>query len=162
MCVRPQLELLPELIAKRVVQQQQQQQSRSGPLSLNNDSLPSNTINLLETRRNFLHPEYAVSPLRGGSLSIPSSASPFLPSTAPLLASTSSMLPTYCGPASSGPSSFTITSAHNQPVTLTHSKSVPPTFLNTHHHNWPNPVPVLPPVSSRTPHLIPEPILPNS
>lgn len=40
---------------------------------------------------------------------------------------------------------------------LSHSRSVPPSSP----YHWPT-SPILPPVSSRTPHLVPEPLHPNS
>ncbi|XP_066905136.1 small conductance calcium-activated potassium channel protein isoform X3 [Halyomorpha halys] len=48
--------------------------------------------------------------------------------------------------------------AASGPVALPHSRSVPPP---TSPYHWPA-SPVLPPVSSRTPHLVPEPLHPNS
>ncbi|KAG8307560.1 Small conductance calcium-activated potassium channel protein 2 [Homalodisca vitripennis] len=44
------------------------------------------------------------------------------------------------------------------PALLSHSRSVPTTSAPYH---WPA-SPILPPISSRTPHLVPEPLHPNS
>lgn len=126
--LQEQLELLPELIAKRIVQQQQTQ--RAG--SISNSS--NNAANMLESRRNFLHPEYTISPQKT-PISLPSTTSSFLPCSN--------------------------TTTHNQIVHMPHSQSVPPSLLSNTQYHWPT-SPILPPISSRTPHLVPEPLQPNS
>ncbi|XP_065225294.1 small conductance calcium-activated potassium channel protein 2 isoform X2 [Planococcus citri] len=133
--LQEQLELLPELIAKRILQQQQQQRAAG---FISNSS--SNAATILESRRNFLHPEYAISPQKA-AISMPSSTT------------TSSFSP------------CSNTSTHNQIVHMPHSQSVPPSLpsslsSNSQYH-WPT-SPILPPISSRTPHLVPEPLQPNS
>lgn len=132
-----QLELLPELIAKRIVQHQQQQQQQQNRASISNEV--NNVTNLLESRRNFLHPEYSVSsskpPLSTSPSSSFASANNPISSPAPLM--------------------------HNQTVHMQHSQSVPPSFLHSSQYHWPT-SPILPPISSRTPHLVPEPLQPNS
>lgn len=132
-----QLELLPDLIANRIVQhQQQQQQHRS--TSISNEV--NNVTNLLESRRNFLHPEYSVS----------SSRPPLSPSPSSSFAS------------ANNPVGAVAPLMHNQTVHMQHSQSVPPSFLsNNSQYHWPT-SPILPPISSRTPHLVPEPLQPNS
>ncbi|KAL1117828.1 hypothetical protein AAG570_004143 [Ranatra chinensis] len=44
---------------------------------------------------------------------------------------------------------------------LAHSRSVPPPPPSSSPYHWPA-SPILPPISSRTPHLVPEPLQPNS
>ncbi|XKL69007.1 hypothetical protein PGB90_006776 [Kerria lacca] len=46
-------------------------------------------------------------------------------------------------------------------INMPHSQSVPPNFMPSAQYHWPT-SPILPPVSSRTPHLVPEPLQPNS
>lgn len=131
-----QLELLPELIAKRIVQHQQQQQQHNRT-SISNEV--NNVTNLLESRRNFLHPEYSVSSSKPPLSTSPSSS--FASANNPVSAPAPLM--------------------HNQTVHMQHSQSVPPSFLSSSQYHWPT-SPILPPISSRTPHLVPEPLQPNS
>lgn len=67
-------------------------------------------------------------------------------------------------PAIQNSSSISNTNNNNNSVQcmspmLTHSRSVPPTSASTP-YNWPA-SPILPPISSRTPHLVPEPLQPQ-
>ncbi|KAI5724378.1 hypothetical protein M8J77_001955 [Diaphorina citri] len=54
----------------------------------------------------------------------------------------------------------------SNPTVLSHSRSVPPTLAtsaspSSSSYHWPA-SPILPPISSRTPHLVPEPLQPSS
>lgn len=102
-----QVELLPELINRVLMQHQQPTTTTTTNVK---DTTTSSSTDRSNDRRNFLHPESAA----------------VLPNTAvsPL---------------------------------LSHSHSVPTTSA----YHWPA-SPILPPVSSRTPHLVPEPLHPNS
>ncbi|KAK7573383.1 hypothetical protein V9T40_010574 [Parthenolecanium corni] len=139
--LQEQLELLPELIATRLVQhqQQQQQQQQQNRTSISNDV--NNVTNLLESRRNFLHPEYSVSSSKPPLSTSPSSS--------------------FASGANNAISAAAPPLMHNQTVHMQHSQSVPPSFLSSSQYHWPT-SPILPPISSRTPHLVPEPLHPNS
>jgi len=60
------------------------------------------------------------------------------------------------------PGSGMIMTMGNGSTVMSHSRSVPPTGAGgASHYHWPT-SPILPPISSRTPHLVPEPIQPSS
>ncbi|XP_050521116.1 small conductance calcium-activated potassium channel protein isoform X1 [Daktulosphaira vitifoliae] len=103
----------------------------------------SGNASATESRRHFLHPESAaVTGQLQASLSSPAGSG----SGNPL------MFPSSTGGMAIG----------NGSSVMSHSRSVPPTGVGgASHYHWPT-SPILPPVSSRTPHLVPEPIQPSS
>lgn len=132
---RVQLELLPEILTRCIAQQHQQ-----------NSTVATTT----ESRRNFLHPESAAVAVAGAGQLQPSVSSP-----------AGSMVGIVGG---GNPLGFASPGGAmgNGSTVMSHSRSVPPTGAGgASHYHWPT-SPILPPISSRTPHLVPEPIQPSS
>ncbi|XP_022168843.1 small conductance calcium-activated potassium channel protein 2 isoform X3 [Myzus persicae] len=141
--LQEQLELLPEILTRCIAQNQQNQQNTS--------NLSSTT----ESRRNFLHPESAAAVATGGLMQ-PSVSSPAGSMTG--VGGNPLMFPSSSGAASGG----MMLAMGNGSTVMSHSRSVPPTGAGgASHYHWPT-SPILPPISSRTPHLVPEPIQPSS
>lgn len=141
-CHSVQLELLPEILTRCIAQQNQQ----------NNSNVSSTT----ESRRNFLHPESAAVVATGGLMQ-PSVSSP-AGSTAGVGTGNPLMFPSSSG----GPGGGMMMTMGNGSTVMSHSRSVPPTGAGgASHYQWPT-SPILPPISSRTPHLVPETIQPSS
>ncbi|XP_050059941.1 small conductance calcium-activated potassium channel protein isoform X3 [Aphis gossypii] len=148
--LQEQLELLPEILTRCIAQNQQNQQSNQQ----NNAGNPSSTT---ESRRNFLHPESAAAVATGGLMQ-PSVSSPAGSMTGGVGGGNPLMFPSSSG-ASGGDMMLAMS---NGSTVMSHSRSVPPTGAGgASHYHWPT-SPILPPISSRTPHLVPEPIQPSS
>jgi len=145
-----QLELLPEILTRCIVQNQQNQPSNQP----NNAGNPSSTT---ESRRNFLHPESAAAVATGGLMQ-PSVSSPAGSMTGGVGGGNPLMFPSSSGASGGG----MMLAMSNGSTVMSHSRSVPPTGAGgASHYHWPT-SPILPPISSRTPHLVPEPIQPSS
>lgn len=137
-----QLELLPEILTRCIAQNQNQQNS--------------NVSSTTESRRNFLHPESAAAAATGGLMQ-PSSSSPAGSITG--VGGNPLMFPSSSGAPGGG---MMMMAMGNGSTVMSHSRSVPPTGAGgASHYHWPT-SPILPPISSRTPHLVPEPIQPSS
>lgn len=138
-----QLELLPEILTRCIAQNQQNQQNTS------------NLTSTMESRRNFLHPESAAAVATGGLMQ-PSVSSPAGSMTG--IGGNPLMFPSSSG----APGGGMMLAMGNGSTVMSHSRSVPPTGAGgASHYHWPT-SPILPPISSRTPHLVPEPIQPSS
>ncbi|XP_031785256.1 small conductance calcium-activated potassium channel protein isoform X3 [Nasonia vitripennis] len=123
----------------------------------------------LEQRRNFLHPDTAAGSLAPTPASGVASAGPLLGGTMVSSTSTGASFPGFAGIGASGsilgPTPLQQQQQHQQQLVnvsgsgantlLPHSRSVPSGPSTVSLHPWPA-SPVLPPVSSRTPHLVPE------
>lgn len=142
LCDVLQLELLPEILTRCIAQNQQ------------NSNMSSTT----ESRRNFLHPESAAAANTGGLMQ-PSVSSPAGSITGGGVSGSGNPL---MFPSSSAATGGMMMAMGNGSTVMSHSRSVPPTGTGgASHYHWPT-SPILPPISSRTPHLVPEPIQPSS
>ncbi|RZF42973.1 hypothetical protein LSTR_LSTR013299 [Laodelphax striatellus] len=113
---------------------------------------PSSAADRANERRNFLHPESAALLPPVAAAPIGNSAAAQLGNSAVAAAQLGNSAAAQFGN-SANPTQCLLPTTGSP--ALSHSRSVPPAAS----YHWPT-SPVLPPISSRTPHLVPEPLLP--
>ncbi|XP_039291578.1 small conductance calcium-activated potassium channel protein isoform X2 [Nilaparvata lugens] len=156
--IHEQVEMLSDLLS-RCLEQGNNSINTNNTLSLT----PTSALDRANERRNFLHPESAAQ--LGNAAQFGNSAahnttqfgahggtSQHSNSASAAQLGNSAQLSNSAAASQLSPAPCLVPS----PAVLSHSRSVPPATA----YHWPT-SPVLPPISSRTPHLVPEPLLPQ-